>query len=322
MAPSDRESIPEESGIGHGVLCTGACRGYRKRRHPCGDETLRILTLCLALPLVLAPLAAPAMAEPASTAFGAVDGPAPGKPQVFGSYAKGCHAGAVRIAADGPTWAAMRLSRDRRWAQPELADFVVRLSNRARRAGLGGLLIGDTGQARGGPMKSGHRSHQTGLDVDIWLRPLTTRPDAAARENLSSYDVVKGRRTLDEALWRKSAARAIPLAAADPAVARIFVHPVIKRALCEATEPGARPWMNKIRPWWGHDAHFHVRLACPAGSPACENQKPPPPGDGCGTELDWWFTDEPYETKGAIKPRKELTMDDLPPACRAVVAAD
>lgn len=282
---------------------------------------MRILTLCLAL-LATPILATSALAdEPASAVFGAVSGPAPGKAQVFGSYAKGCHAGAVQIAADGPGWAAMRLSRDRRWVQPELADFITRLTERAQIAGLDGLLIGDTGQARGGPMKSGHRSHQTGLDVDIWMRPLTaTRPDAAARESWSSYDVVKGRKTLNTDLWSKSAARAIPIAASDPAVARIFVHPVIKRALCEITDGMSRPWMSKVRPWWGHDAHFHVRLSCPAGSPQCENQQPPPPGDGCGETLDWWFTDEPYS--GSSGPRKDLTMDDLPAACRAVVAAN
>ena len=280
---------------------------------------MRRLALCLAL--LALPLAdARAEDEPAHVAFGAVSTPAPGQARVFGSYAKGCHAGAVLFPADGPDWAAMRLSRGRRWAHPDLAAFLVRLSERARQAGLEGLLIGDIGQARGGPMKSGHRSHQTGLDVDIWLRPLGPRPGASERETLSSYDVVEGRRTLDAALWRRSSARAIPLAAADPAVARIFVHPVIKRALCEATEPGARAWMTKVRPWWGHDAHFHVRLACPADSPDCENQKAPPPGDGCDETLDWWFTDEPYS--GTSSPRKELTLDDLPAACRTVVAAD
>ncbi len=264
--------------------------------------------------------ASPLAAEPASKIFGKAKTPAPGAAQVFGSYAKGCHAGAVAFPVDGPNWAGMRLSRDRHWAHPSLADFLVRLSDRATEAGLTGLLIGDMGQARGGPMRSGHRSHQTGLDVDIWLRPMTTRPDAKARENLSSYDVVKGRRTLDKTLWAKSSARAIPLAAADPAVARIFVHPVIKRALCEATQPGARPWISKIRPWWGHDAHFHVRLACPAGSPECKNQQPPPAGDGCGKELDWWFTNEPYKPSDT-PPKPPLTLDDLPKQCRAVVAA-
>ncbi len=276
----------------------------------------RSLALCLAF------LATPALAEaPAHEAFGAARSPAPGEARVYGSYAKGCHAGGVQLAADGPGWAAMRLSRDRRWAHPALADFVARLAARARAAGLGGLLIGDMGQPRGGPMKSGHRSHQTGLDVDIWLRPLSEkRPDATAREALSSWDVVQGRATLFEGLWRRSSARAIPLAAQDPAVARIFVHPVIKRALCAETAGTARPWMSKIRPWWGHDAHFHVRLACPAGSPECVDQAPPPAGEGCGAALDWWFTDEPYS--GSSSPRKDLTMADLPPACRAVVDAN
>lgn len=276
---------------------------------------MRFLALCLAM------LATPAFAEePAYAVFGAASSPAPGPAQVFGSYAKGCHAGGVQLAADGPGWAAMRLSRDRRWAHPALIAFVERLTRQVPAVGLDGLLIGDMGQVRGGPMKSGHRSHQTGLDVDIWLRPLTTRPSAQARETLSSYDVVQGRRMLDVALWRKSAAAAIPLAARDPAVARIFVHPVIKRALCHATEGQTRPWMSKVRPWWGHDAHFHVRLSCPANSPQCEDQKPPPAGDGCGASLDWWFTDAPYS--GSSSPRKDLTMDDLPPACRAVVAAN
>ncbi len=268
--------------------------------------------------------ASPAIAAepPASKVFGKATTPAPGAAQVFGSYAKGCHAGSVAFPADGPNWAAMRPSRNRHWAHPDLADFVTRLADRAERAGLDGLLIGDMGQPRGGPMRSGHRSHQTGLDVDIWLRPLTTRPNTKARETLSSYDVVKGRVTLNEALWAKSSARAIPLAAADPAVARIFVHPVIKRALCRATQPGARPWMNKIRPWWGHDAHFHVRLACPANSPDCKNQQPPPAGDGCGKELDWWFTNEPYKPSDTPTPPKPpLTMADLPPQCRAVAGA-
>ena len=273
----------------------------------------------LALFLALATLPAHA-AEPASTIFGGFSTPASGEARVIGSYAKGCHAGAILFPKDGPDWAAMRLSRQRRWAQPVLADFLVRLSGQARKAGLNGLLIGDIGQARGGPMKSGHRSHQTGLDVDIWMRPLTERPNVRDREYWSSYDVVKGRDTLVEDLWRKSAARAIPLAAADPAVARIFVHPVVKRALCQATKPEDRPWMRKVRAWWGHDAHFHVRLACPEGSPDCQNQKPPPPGDGCGAELDWWFTDEPYS--GESKPRKDLTMADMPAGCRALVDAD
>ena len=258
--------------------------------------------------------------EPAHDAFGAVSGPAQMPGESIGSYAKGCLAGAVQLGVDGPHWAAMRLKRGRRWAHPALHGFIVQLSEQAHQSGLEGLLIGDIGQARGGPMKSGHRSHQTGLDVDIWLRPMTARPTSLQREAWSSYDLVKGRSTLDAELLGKSSIRAIPMAAKHPAVARIFVNAAIKRQLCRAAPPEDRAWLRKVRPWWGHDAHFHVRLACPANSPDCEDQAAPPPGEGCGKELDWWFTDEPYTPKGDTKPRKKLTLADLPPRCEEVLA--
>ncbi len=75
-----------------------------------------------------------------------------------------------------------------------------------------------------------------------------------------------------------------------------------------------------MRPWWGHDAHMHVRLACPEGAGACVDQAPPPPGDGCDETLAWWFTDEALNPKPPEKPAPELTLADLPPACRALVA--
>jgi penicillin-insensitive murein endopeptidase len=249
--------------------------------------------------------------------FKNIETPTTTAPQSLGSYARGCLAGGVRLLEDGPTWAAMRPSRGRNWGYPALTEFIARLSAGARRIGYNGLLIGDMGRARGGPMIGGHRSHQIGLDVDVWLRPLTERPTVQQREDWSSYDVVEGRSTLDRELWNKSSWRAIEIAARDDAVARIFVNPTIKRALCEAT-PGAG-WLRKVRPWWGHDSHFHVRLACPAGVSGCVNQAPPPAGDGCGKGLAWWFTEEPYQPSD--KKPKELTMADLPKACRAVLDA-
>lgn len=258
-------------------------------------------------------------AEPplAKELFAGIETPIAGAAQSLGSYAKGCLAGGVKLFEDGPTWAAMRLSRGRNWGHPTLANFISRFSAASQAAGYQGLLIGDMGRARGGPMVSGHRSHQIGLDVDIWMRPMTQRPSAQEREMWSSYDVVKGRSTLDRALWDKSAWRAIEIAARDPAVARIFVNATIKRELCANSR--GEDWLRKVRPWWGHDSHFHVRLSCPAGVPGCTDQAPPPAGDGCGKELAWWFTDEPYEPSG--KKPKELTMADLPQACQAVLDA-
>jgi penicillin-insensitive murein endopeptidase len=64
--------------------------------------------------LGLALLAATAEAETAAKAlFSAVKAPSAGTALAYGSYAKGCLAGAVQLAESGPTWQAMRLSRNR-----------------------------------------------------------------------------------------------------------------------------------------------------------------------------------------------------------------
>jgi penicillin-insensitive murein endopeptidase len=60
-----------------------------------------------------------------------------------------------------------------------------------------------------------------------------------------------------------------------------------------------------------------VRLACPAGDTECVDQNPPPAGDGCGADLDYWFTPAPYKP---VKPSPPLTLADLPKQCRAVLA--
>ena len=90
----------------------------------------------------------------------------------YGSYAKGCIAGAVAIPTDGPAWQAMRLSRNRRWGHPDMIALIEQFSQDAQKLGWPGLLLGDISQPRGGPMLSGHASHQVGLDADIWFTPM------------------------------------------------------------------------------------------------------------------------------------------------------
>ena len=63
----------------------------------------------------------------------------------------------------------MRLSRNRNWGHPKLVEFLERLSAKGAKVGWPGLLVGDMAQPRGGPMLTGHASHQVGLDADIWL---------------------------------------------------------------------------------------------------------------------------------------------------------
>jgi penicillin-insensitive murein endopeptidase len=262
---------------------------------------------------------------PAKQLFGRIAAPTQGNAYVVGFYASGCLAGAAALPVDGPEWQVMRLSRNRNWGHPALIRFLENLAAKAHKAGAwNGLLVGDMSQPRGGPMITGHASHQVGLDADIWLTPM---PDheltRVEREEMSAINMVaEDRRDVDPSVWTPGHVAVIKAAARDPQVERIFVNAAIKKALCRDSDPD-RDWMNKVRPYWGHDYHFHVRLRCPADSPECKPQPPPPPGDGCGKELDWWFTDAALHPKPPPVPKEPtpLTMAKLPPACRSVLAA-
>jgi penicillin-insensitive murein endopeptidase len=266
--------------------------------------------------------ASPCFAQQAARdLFGAVNHPTAGPPISIGGYAKGCLAGAVQLPADGPGWQAMRLSRDRRWGTPELVAYIEALARSAAQDGWPGLLVGDIGEPRGGPMTSGHASHQIGLDVDIWLKPMPNHTlSPIERETSSAVSMLKqGTRDIDPRRFGEGERLLIYRAAQLPGVVRIFVAPGIKRALCESRWDD-RSFLTKLRPWYGHDDHFHVRLACPPGDTQCVDQAPVPPGDGCGKELDYWFTDIPYKPS-ANPPPPPLRLADLPRACQAVLGA-
>jgi penicillin-insensitive murein DD-endopeptidase len=271
----------------------------------------------------LAALPAGSVEPPAKELFGAVAAPAPsGGAAVIGSYARGCLAGGNALPSDGPAWQAMRLSRNRVWGHPELVAFIERLAIGARGDGWQGLLVGDMAQPRGGPMLTGHASHQIGLDVDLWLTPMPDRRlSGEEREMISAVSMLQpGTRTVDESLFTDAHIALIRRASLDPQVARIFVHPGIKQAMC-ARAKGDRAWLAKVRPWWGHDAHFHVRLACPSGERLCRDQEPPVPDDGCGEDLAWWLSDERWKPKPPGPPAAPLRLADLPAECAAVLRA-
>ncbi len=238
----------------------------------------------------------------------------------FGSYSKGCVAGGVKLAETGPTWQAMRLSRNRNWGHPEVIDYIQKLSAKAaRQPGWEGLYVGDISQPRGGPMLTGHRSHQLGLDVDIWmLPPKRLNLSVAERESISSISMRRERGAFVNSSWTRQHHEVLKAAASDPRVARIFVFPGAKVQMCN-DEKGDRSWLRKIRPWWGHHYHFHVRLSCPKGAQGCVNQDPPPAGDGCKDAEKWvqdiLFPPPPDPKAPKPKPRVELTMMDLPGQC-------
>ena len=133
----------------------------------------------------------------------------------------------------------------------------------------------------------------------------------------------KGGLTVDDRLWTKAHERLLKRAASYPEVERILVHPGIKKKLCD-TVKGDRSWLRKIRPFWGHDYHFHVRIGCQAGSTGCKRQEATVPGEGCDKSLAWWFTEEPWrpnKNPDAPKARDLMTMASLPKECRAVLNA-
>jgi penicillin-insensitive murein endopeptidase len=283
-----------------------------------------MLRIILILALFGAAGPAAGQERPAKELFGAAPLPAALPSEPIGFYSRGCMAGAVQLAPDGPNWQAMRLSRNRQWGLPILVDFIKQLAqDAAANDGWPGLLVGDMAQPRGGPMLTGHASHQTGLDADIWLTPMPSRRlTEQEREDISAVAVVEpGPHLVDRAVWTVAHGRLIRRAALDPRVERIFVAPGIKKELC-ATAGSDRTWLRTVRPYYGHNYHFHVRLSCPPGAP-CRKQSPPPPGDGCGADLDWWYTAEPYKpSPPPDRPPKEIMLAELPPACRNVLLAE
>jgi penicillin-insensitive murein DD-endopeptidase len=256
--------------------------------------------------------------------FGRESKPVPLAARSIGGYAKGCLAGAIALPINGPTWQVMRLSRNRNWGHPKLIAFLERLAQNAKRVGWNGLLVGDMSQPRGGPMLSGHTSHQVGLDADIWLAPMPDHTlSSQEREFMSALNMVReDGLDVDPKVWTHERTELIRTAAQDADVERIFVNAAIKKALCR--EAGTdRAWLSKVRPWWGHNYHFHVRIYCPADSPQCEPQPPPGVEDGCGHELDYWFSDAVLHAEAVPQPAKPkpLTMANLPAACRQVLMA-
>jgi penicillin-insensitive murein endopeptidase len=240
----------------------------------------------------LAPVhAAPVHAAPVQNRWSQVTTPSSGSARSIGEYSAGCLRGAARLPLDGVGYQVMHPSRLRYYGHPELIDFITKLGRAVHAEGLGPVMVGDLSQPRGGPAPGGHSSHQTGLDVDLWFwqpkaaehGPLPT----ADRESLKSRSVLGGKTADVRPEFLPRVAALLRLTVSDPRVNRIFVNPMIKRALC-ADAQSDRAWLSKVRPWYGHDDHFHVRLECPEGQTACIPQTPVADGDGCDS-LGWWF---------------------------------
>lgn len=263
---------------------------------------------------------------PAKQLFGAAKTPSPLAARSIGFYAKGCLAGAAALPIDGPAWQAMRLSRNRNWGHPILVKLVEKLAVEAKQHdGWSGLLVGDLSQPRGGPMLTGHASHQVGLDADIWFTPMPNRRlTEKEREDLSATSMLAADRvSVNPEVWTDAHVRILKRAASYKDVERVLVHPAIKKAVCNASKDEKdRAWLSKIRPYWGHYYHFHVRIACPKGSANCEGQPSVGTEDGCGAELTRWLglVKNPPRPGPPGPEKRPITLDQLPTDCRAVLA--
>ncbi|HZD92545.1 MAG TPA: penicillin-insensitive murein endopeptidase, partial [Pseudolabrys sp.] len=265
--------------------------------------------------------------EPAKYLFAAKELPSAGPPRAIGYYPKGCLAGGVELPVNGPHWQVMRLSRNRNWGHPELVRFLEHFAPLASKVThWPGILIGDMAQPRGGPLPFGHRSHQVGLDVDIWFRPMPDhRLSRKQRESMEATSLVAPDwKHLNPKTWTPADAAFIKAAAEQPDVQRIFVNAVIKKELCRLDGNHNPAWLAKVRPWYGHNDHMHVRLKCPANSPLCRHQPSVPEGDGCSNKaFAFWFSDRVLHPKPAKhpKPGKQIMLADMPAACTAVLNA-
>ncbi len=311
-------------------------------RRPLFIPTFLALTFAVSSSIALAqdkgsvdPKPLPSLTNPndpklaAKELFGRKVLPAAMPTRVIGFYSKGCIAGAQPLPINGPTWQVMRLSRNRNWAHPEIVALLERLSAKVHKdAGWPGILVGDMSQPRGGPMFTGHASHQIGLDADVWLTPmpdhLLSRTD---REEMSAVMMVRDDRLdTDPKAWTPTHWMVIRDAAMEPSVQRIFVNPAIKKALCREAK-GDRSWLEKIRPWWGHDYHFHIRMRCPPGAAECHGQKDQEGGEGCKpSDFAYWFKDSVLHPKPE-PPKPPPTIYDgiklaqMPAGCKTVLNA-
>jgi penicillin-insensitive murein endopeptidase len=277
------------------------------------------------------PPAKPAVKEeslPAKLLFAAKQLPTLGKAMAIGYYPRGCLQGGVELPVDGPNWQVMRLSRNRNWGHPELIKFLETFAPLAAKAtGWKGILIGDLAQPRGGPLPFGHTSHQIGLDVDIWFMPMPAHElSRKEREDISAINVVSSDwLNINPKVWTPQHMAFIKTAAEQPEVERVLVNAAIKKEMCRIEGKQHFSWMSKVRPWYGHHDHIHVRLKCPPDSPNCRKQPPVPGDDGCASKaLDYWFSDKvlhPKPQKEPTTPPKGLTLADLPPACKTVLDA-
>lgn len=252
------------------------------------------------------------------------------KPESIGSHSNGCIKGAKPLPESGAGFQTTRLKRGRFWGHPILLEtMLTTFQSSYQKHGIT-FLVGDLGLSRGGPTRFGHTSHQTGLDVDIFFETIKAKLSEGARENIVFSSFLGKTGNVDLKRWTSAHDDLIISFVKNNLVTRVFIHPMFKSYFCKKrTKLGlSEDLLKKIRPWYGHDDHIHVRLACPARSEKCVDQKPPADTDTCGKDLQWWFTEKAaYPTSNYNKNIKDIEtkylskMKRLPNECLGLMRA-
>lgn len=219
--------------------------------------------------------------------------------EVIGEYSLGCLMGAKTFSGKEKGLLLSQTKRGRYWGHPDLIELLTQAGEHFHKQNKK-IIVGDLSMSRGGPTITGHNSHQNGLDVDVWFK-MPNLSDDISFSTLETEEMKPVENLEDDQI------KLIKFFANDSKVERIFINAGFKKKLCESTAhlKLTIEEQRKLRPWWGHDDHIHVRLVCPSDSKNCVAQKPIPPGDGCGEELNWWFSED------AKSELKNLTWEDL-----------
>lgn len=251
----------------------------------------------------------------------ALEAPSQQQTQIYGRYASGCIAGAVALPIDGLNYSVVNLNEKRVYGHPDTLRFIRKLGAILHKRNIPQILVEDIGGPRGGPFRRGHASHQNGLDVDISFYLPHVCLTMGEREWRPEISFVDNHKTLKKN-WTRDQTIMVVAAAASPEVDRVFVSPVIKKYLCQILP--TEWWLYKVRAWWGHEDHMHVRLKCPKDQPNCQPQALDPKDTQCGPSLNEWMkkvASSPPSLPPARKPAPKVTtraFPKLPAQCETV----
>jgi penicillin-insensitive murein endopeptidase len=228
----------------------------------------------------------------------------------------------VRMPDDGdgfwspPIWK----TRGNRWGTDELVDLVVGAGRRVAAVYPGARLgVGDLSPI-GGRSSAGHKSHQSGRDVDLVLyqtdlagKPIASdtmrrfADDGTARDGAAKFDVARN--------W--VLVRAL-VTAPEAEVQRIFLYEPLALMLLDHAraigEPDAilavaRDALKQPGDSAPHDDHMHVRIYCSAADVAY----------GCTDAGDLDDQDKPPPAMAALDPAMRRWLAMPMPAMLALV---